>query len=86
MNIFKGGESVTQVLVHWKNKSLEEDMGISGHYGSTISFTASLHLGDKVVFQGVDIDGYTNRAKTWSVYESRNKKTSLTNKMAKKNK
>jgi hypothetical protein len=63
---------------------LEEDMGISGH--TMAQQFPSLHLGDKVVFQGVDIDGYTNRAKTWSVYESRNKKTSLTNKMAKKNK
>ncbi|MCI50191.1 hypothetical protein A2U01_0071435, partial [Trifolium medium] len=53
--VLKEGEIVTQVLVHWKDKSLEE----ATSEDVMAEQFPSLNLGDKVVSQRVDIDGDT---------------------------
>jgi hypothetical protein len=54
----------------------EEENVMAGQFPSP-------NLGDMVVSQGVDIDGDTNKVKTWRVFENRYKNTSLTLEMAK---
>ncbi|MCI48055.1 hypothetical protein A2U01_0069298, partial [Trifolium medium] len=52
--VLKEDEIVTQVLVHWKDKSLEE---------ATSEDVMAQQF--PFVSQRVDIDGDTNRVKTW---------------------
>jgi hypothetical protein len=67
-------------LMHWKVKPLEEATWEEANVMAR-QFP-SPNREDKVVSQGVDIDGDTNKAKTWRVYDKRNKYTSLTYDMA----
>ncbi|PNX65901.1 hypothetical protein L195_g054776 [Trifolium pratense] len=50
--VLKGGETITQVLVHWKDKSLE--VATWEEVDAMAQQFHSLNLGDKVVSQGVD--------------------------------
>jgi hypothetical protein len=80
-DLIKNGENVTQVLIHWQDKPLEE---ATWEDAETIAHQfPTLNLEDKVVIQGADIDGNANdekgttgRPKIWRVYKRRDKKTS----------